>query len=187
MMFKNERSVSSLATVTAAFLISTATAQEQVTIGAVEMPAANNSAAFKEVKKRLGRWEGMMRQSISDRDIPVSYELKLTSGGNTIVETLVEDGIEMLTTYTDKGGALVVTHYCSLGTEPIFEVAEMSDGALTVRLDEKANNFHAGHDSYVTEMKWVFDADDPNVLVNTGKIHMEGEVVENYAKLTRVN
>jgi hypothetical protein len=36
-------------------------------------------------------------------------------------------------------------------------------------------------------MKWVFDADDPNVLVNTGKIHMEGEVVENYAKLTRVN
>ena len=127
-----------------------------------------------------------MRQSISDRDIPVSYDLKLTSGGNTIVETLVEDGIEMLTTFTDKNGELVVTHYCSLGTEPIFKVAEMSDGALTVRLDEKANSFHAGHDSYVTEMKWVFDAADPNVLVNTGKIHMEGEVVENYAKLTRV-
>jgi hypothetical protein len=186
-MFKNKRSVGSLVAFTVAFMISTATAQEQVSIGVVEMPAVNNSAAFKEVKKRLGRWEGMMRQSISDRDIPVSYELKLTSGGNTIVETLVEDGIEMLTTYTDKDGELVVTHYCSLGTEPIFKVAEMSDGALTVRLDEKANSFHAGHDSYVTEMKWIFDADDPNVLVNTGKVLIEGELVENYSKLTRVN
>ena len=186
-MFKNKRSVGSVAAVTVAFMISTATAQEQGSIGVVEMPAVNNSAAFKEVKKRLGRWEGMMRQSISDRDIPVSYELKLTSGGNTIVETLVEDGIEMLTTYTDKGGELVVTHYCSLGTEPIFKVAEMSDGMLTIQLDEKANNFHTGHDSYVTEMKWVFDANDPNLLVNTAKVLIEGEVVENYSKLTRVN
>ena len=51
----------------------------------------------------------------------------------------------------------------------------------------KANSFHAGHDSYVTEMKWVFDADDPDVLVNTGKVLIEGELVENYSKLTRVN
>ena len=186
-MFKNKHYFSSLAAVAAALMISKATAQEPVSIGVVEMPAVNSSAAFKEVKKRLGRWEGMMRQSISDRDIPVSYELKLTSGGNTIVETLVEDGIEMLTTYTDKDGELVVTHYCSLGTEPVFKVAEMSAGALTVRLDEKANSFHAGHDSYVTEMKWVFDADDPDVLVNTGKVLIEGELVENYSKLTRVN
>lgn len=186
-MFRKKHSVSSLAAITATLMISTAAAQEPVSIGVVEMPAVNNSAAFKEVKKRLGRWEGTMRQSISDRDIPVSYELKLTSGGNTIVETLVEDGIEMLTTYTDKGGNLVVTHYCSLGTAPIFKVAEMSDGALTVRLDEKTNSFHVGHDSYVTEMKWVFDADDPNVLVNTGKVMIEGELVENYSKLTRVN
>ena len=186
-MIKNTKTFISLVAIAITYLSSVSVAQEQGSIGVVEMPAVNNSAAFKEVKKRLGRWEGMMRQSISDRDIPVSYELKLTSGGNTIVETLVEDGIEMLSTYTDKGGELVVTHYCSLGTEPIFKVAEMSDGALTVRLDEKANSFHAGHDSYVTEMKWVFDADDPNVLVNTGKIHMAGEIVENYAKLTRVN
>jgi hypothetical protein len=185
-MFKKVHLIGSLTALVAALAISTTSAQEQVSIGAVEMPSANNSAAFKEVKKLLGRWEGMMRQSISDRDIPVSYELKLTSGGNTIVETLVEDGVEMLTTYTDKGGELVVTHYCSLGTEPIFKVAEMSDGALTVRLDDKANNFHAGHDSYVTEMAWIFDASDSNVLVNTGKILMEGELVENYARLTRV-
>jgi len=186
-MIKNTKTFISFVAIAMTWLSSMSVAQERVSIGAVEMPAAKNSSAFKEVQKRLGRWEGMMRQSISDRDIPVSYELKLTSGGNTIVETLVEDGIEMLTTYTDKGGELVVTHYCSLGTEPVFKVAEMSDGALTVQLDEKANSFHAGHDSYVTEMKWVFDADDPNVLVNTGKVLIEGELVENYSKLTRVN
>ena len=33
----------------------------------------------------------------------------------------------------------------------------------------------------------VFDANDPNLLVNTAKVLIEGEVVENYSKLTRVN
>ena len=84
-MIKNTKTFISLIAIAITYLSSVSVAQEQGSIGVVEMPAVNNSAAFKEVKKRLGRWEGMMRQSISDRDIPVSYELKLTSGGNTIV------------------------------------------------------------------------------------------------------
>jgi len=186
-MIKNAKTFIPFVAIAITWLSSMSVAQERVSIGALEMPAAKNSAAFKEVQKRLGRWEGMMRQSISDRDVPVSYELKLTSGGNTIVETLVEDGIEMLTTYTDKGGELVVTHYCSLGTEPIFKVAEMSDGMLTIQLDEKANIFQTGHDSYVTDMKWEGESNDPNLLVNTATVLIEGEVIENYSKLTRVN
>lgn len=80
-MIKNTKTFISLVAIAITYLSSVSVAQEQGSIGVVEMPAVNNSAAFKEVKKRLGRWEGMMRQSISDRDIPVSYELKLTSGG----------------------------------------------------------------------------------------------------------
>ena len=44
-------------------------------------------------------------------------EFALTSGGNTITETLVEDRLQMLTTYSDDDGKLVVRHYCGLGTE----------------------------------------------------------------------
>ena len=46
--------------------------------------------------------------------------LNLTSGGNTITETLIEDGVQMLTTYSDDDGDLVIRHYCGLGTEPVF-------------------------------------------------------------------
>jgi hypothetical protein len=38
----------------------------------------------------------------------VSYEYMLTSGGNSIPKTIVEDGVEMLSTYSDEDGRLVV-------------------------------------------------------------------------------
>jgi hypothetical protein len=44
-----------------------------------------------------------------------------------MVETSIEDGVEMLTTYTEHEGDLVVKHYCSLGTEPEFRVASESE------------------------------------------------------------
>ena len=52
----------------------------------------------------------------------VSYEWRLTSGGNTITETLLKMA-EMLTTYSDDNGELVVKHYCALGTQPVFSVS----------------------------------------------------------------
>ena len=44
-----------------------------------------------------------------------------------MVETLIEDGVEMLTTDTEHEGDLVVQYYCSLGTEPEFRVASESE------------------------------------------------------------
>ena len=97
-------------------------------IGEVTMPAVENSAAFQQVEKKLGKWEGKMtRPDRHGHD--VSYEWRLTSGGNTITETLIEDGVEMLTTYSDDNGELVVKHYCALGTQPVFGVGSVSDTA----------------------------------------------------------
>ena len=98
--------------------VSAHAADEPVVIGEVTMPAVENSAAFKQVEKKLGKWEGKMTQGATGAVIDVSYEWRLTSGGNTITETLVEDGVEMLTTYSDDNGELVVKHYCALGTQP---------------------------------------------------------------------
>jgi hypothetical protein len=59
-------------------------ADEPVVIGDVTMPAVESSTAFKQVEKKLGKWEGKMTQGLTGAVIDVSYEWRMTSGGNTI-------------------------------------------------------------------------------------------------------
>ena len=167
--------------------VSAHAADEPVVIGEVTMPAVESSAAFKQVEKKLGKWEGRMTQGLTGAVIDVSYEWKLTSGGNTITETLVEDGVEMLTTYSDDSGELVVKHYCALGTQPVFSVSNVSESELALALDESANDLHAEHESFVTSMKWTMQDDDSNSMLFTNTIMLNGELTENSALLTRVD
>ena len=162
-------------------------ADEPVVIGEVTMPAVESSAAFQQVEKKLGKWEGKMTQGLTGAVIDVSYEWRLTSGGNTITETLVEDGVEMLTTYSDDNGELVVKHYCALGTQPVFSVSSVSDTELALALDESANDLHAEHESFVTAMKWTMQGDDGNSMLFTNTIMLDGQLTENSALLTRVD
>ena len=136
-------------------------------IGGVEMASGEKSAAFEQVRKKLGKWEGTMTQGATGAVFDVSYEFKLTSGGNTITETLVEDGVEMLTTYSDDNGELVVRHYCGLGTEPVFSVSKLSDKAMSIKLDNSKADLHADHESFVTGMKWTMNSQDSITFENT--------------------
>ena len=68
-------------------------ADEPIVIGDITMPAVQSSTAFQQVQKKLGKWEGKMTQGLTGAVIDVSYEWKLTSGGNTITETLVDYGV----------------------------------------------------------------------------------------------
>ena len=160
-------------------------ADEPVVIGEVTMPAVESSVAFKQVEKKLGKWEGKMTQGATGAVIDVSYEWRLTSGGNTITETLVEDGVAMLTTYSDDNGELVVKHYCALGTQPVFSVSSVSDTELALALDKSANDLHAEHESFVTSMKWTMQDDDGSMLF-TNTVMLNGELTENSALLTRI-
>ena len=166
--------------------VSAHAADEPVVIGEVTMPAVENSAAFKQVEKKLGKWEGKMTQGATGAVIDVSYEWRLTSGGNTITETLVEDGVEMLTTYSDDNGELVVKHYCALGTQPVFSVSSVSDTELALALDDSANDLHAEHESFVTSMKWTMNDEDSDTMLFTNTIMLDGELTENSALLSRV-
>ena len=166
--------------------VSAHAADVPVVIGEVTMPAVENSAAFKQVEKKLGKWEGKMTQGATGAVIDVSYEWRLTSGGNTITETLVEDGVEMLTTYSDDNGELVVKHYCALGTQPVFSVSSVSDTELALALDDSANDLHAEHESFVTSMKWTMNDEDSNSMLFTNTIMLDGELTENSALLSRV-
>jgi hypothetical protein len=169
------------------FAMSAQAADEPVVIGDVTMPAVQSSAAFQQVEKKLGKWEGKMTQGLTGKVIDVSYEWRLTSGGNTITETLVEDGVEMLTTYSDNDGELVVKHYCALGTQPVFSVSSVSDTELALALDESANDLHAEHESFVTSMKWTMQGDDGDSMLFTNTIMLNGELTENSALLTKVD
>ena len=169
------------------FAVSAQAADEPVVIGDVTMPAVQSSAAFEQVEKKLGKWEGKMTQGLTGKVIDVSYEWRLTSGGNTITETLVEDGVEMLTTYSDNDGELVVKHYCALGTQPVFSVSSVSDTELALALDESANDLHAEHESFVTSMKWTMQGDDGDSMLFTNTIMLNGELTENSALLKKVD
>jgi len=81
-------------------------------IGDIAMTEANHSEAFNQMKKMLGKWEGKATQ-YTGNVIDTNSEFRLVSGGNTITEKIVEDGVEMLTTYADKNGELIVKHYCA--------------------------------------------------------------------------
>ena len=157
---------------------------EPVTIGDVEMGDDAKSKAFEQVKKKLGKWEGTMTQGLTGAVFDVSYEFRLTSGGNTITETLVEDGVEMLTTYSDDDGKLVVKHYCGLGTEPIFEVDQLAGKMMSIKLDKSKSDLHAEHESFVTNMKWTMNSNDSMSFENI--VMLDGEPTKNEASLKRV-
>lgn len=161
-----------------------ASADETVKIGDVEMASDKKSAAFEQVRKKLGKWEGTMVQGLNGAVIDVSYEFALTSGGNTITETLVEDGVQMLTTYSDDDGKLVVRHYCGLGTEPVFEVDQLSSKSMSIKLDKSKADLHAEHESFVTNMKWTMNSDDSVTFENI--VMLDGESTKNVAQINRV-
>ena len=159
-------------------------ADETVKIGDVEMAADKKSAAFEQVRKKLGKWEGTMVQGLNGAVIDVSYEFALTSGGNTITETLLEDGVQMLTTYSDDDGELVIRHYCGLGTEPVFEVESLSPNTMMFKLDKSKTDLHSEHESFVTNMKWTMNSKDSMSFENT--VMLDGEPTTNKAYLKRV-
>ena len=155
---------------------------QNTTIGDVDMGEARNSEAFNQVKKLLGKWEGKLYQQ-SGAVVDTYSEFRLVSNGNSIVETLIEDGVEMMTTYSDKDGKLVVKHYCALGTEPMFEVESMDEDSLSLKSDP-APGYHPKHHNYVESIGWTFN-DADNVRVDAS-LHLDGELQVQHSIIKRI-
>ena len=158
---------------------------ESISIGDVEMNEVEHSEAFKQMSKMIGKWEGKLTQ-YTGSVIDTSSEFRMVSGGNTITESLVEDGVEMLTTYTDQNGKLVVKHYCALGTEPIFKVSQASGNVLAIDLDNRSD-FNPEVQSFVTDMKWTTDPENPNIMIFENSVHLDGELTNNRAEIRKIN
>ena len=156
-------------------------------IGEVAITEAAHSPGFIEMAKMVGKWEGKLTQ-FTGVVIDVSSDFKLVSGGNLITETLIEDGVEMLTTYSDnKDGELVVKHYCALGTQPVFTASNVAKDMVAVSLDVTQGGYHPEHHSYVNSMKWTVDSAKSNSAIVDSTLYIDGTLVEQQAVISRVN
>ena len=117
-----------------------------------QMALADHHSAFDQMKQMAGSWEGTLTRSTGEV-VETRSNFRLISDGNTMVETLIEDGVEMLTTYSEQDGTLKVTHYCSLGTEPEFKVASNTAGSVDLQLVADSG-LHAEHHNFVASMNY---------------------------------
>ena len=163
--------------------ISTYTNAEETYIGDVSMGAVEHSAAFTQMKRMLGEWKGKLYQQ-SGAVVDTYSKFRLVSNGNSIVETLIEDGVEMFTTYSDKDGKLVIKHYCALGTEPMFTVASMDKNSIQLKSDPRPG-YHPEHHNYVKTMGWTFN--DENEVRVDATLHLDGELQVQHSKIKRIN
>ena len=160
---------------------------DTVIIGDVEMTEVAHSDGFNQMKQMLGKWEGKLTQ-FTGAVINTSSEFKLVSGGNRITETLIEDGVEMLTTYSDnKDGELVVKQFGALVTQPVLKTTKESSDMVDVSLDGSQGGCHPEHHSYVSTMKWTVDADNKDLEVVGSTLYIDGEIIEQQSVISRVN
>ncbi|MDC1232001.1 hypothetical protein N8076_01865 [Gammaproteobacteria bacterium] len=165
---------------------STIAADGPVVIGGVEMPQVETSVAFEQMKKKIGKWEGQLTQGLTGDVIDVSYEWSLVSGGNTIMESVVEDGVEMFTTYSDEEGELVVKHYCALGTEPVLSVSEATDQVVALSFDGSRSPLMGDSHDFVNSMRWTMDTSDADEMIYEYTVYLDGELSSNRAELKKI-
>ena len=128
------------------------------------------------IEREVAKNKYFIRENIHDLCASIQH---------TIIETLIEDGVEMVTTYSDKDGQLVVKHYCALGTEPMFTVGGMSDISLSL-VSDTSPGYMPQHDNYVESMKWTLDSVNPTSFRIDSVINMDGEANAQYSQFEKV-
>ena len=154
-------------------------------LGTLALPDTNTGEAFSQVKKMLGTWKGELTQA-SGNVVEQYSEFYLVSGGNTIYERVIEDGVEMHTTYTDVDGELLVRHYCALGTQPEFEVDSLSKDKLSVKLASEVEYTPANH-SFVNSMAWTFNDGNADSVTVDSSVYVDGELQVQQAVIGRID
>jgi hypothetical protein len=107
---------------------------------AARQAATKSSAqeALDKLKTLEGDWIDVDGAFGTNGAVAITY--RLTSGGHTVVETFVpKTPDEMVTVYHLDGDSLVLTHYCSGGTQPRMRSAGLKGNALTFDFDGGTN------------------------------------------------
>ena len=153
------------------------------TLVAEPPPEIKTSPAFNKLKELLGDWKGTMKRSTGEViDLELSYTL--TSNNSVIVETAIEDGVEMITTYRDRFGKLTATHYCALGNQPMFNLSSMSDTTLDFEFDPRCG-LKEGEHKYVKDWKVIHDPKTADLLKTEYVVINEDKSLEDSAAVLK--
>lgn len=95
-----------------------------------DMPPFKGSAAFERMKSLAGKWSAespMMGK--------MTTEFRIIAGGSVIEESFAKGTpMEMLSTYHDVNGELMMTHYCMLRNQPRMKLTKSTVDSLTFDL-----------------------------------------------------
>ena len=150
-----------------------------------ELPVIKTSPAFDKMKELIGDWEGKLTRS-SGEVVTLKLSYRLISNGSVIVETAMEDDVEMITTYRDRFGKLTATHYCALGNQPMFNLSTMTSTTLDFEFDPQCG-LKEGEHKYVKDWKVIHDPKKPDVASYEYVVINEDKTTEDSsAKVKRV-
>jgi len=142
-----------------------------------------DSSEFSFFKSMEGKWEGVQTRDTGEV-VKTQSEFIILSDGNTVLERLVEDGMPMMTTYSEEEGKLIVKHYCSLGTEPEFEAALMGDSKMSLALSP-TSSYVSGEADFVNSISYEKVSTSEYIVASQASV--EGATQSNKTVLTRVD
>ena len=118
-------------------------------------PAAS---AFERLKAMEGEWIDVTGAFGTKGAVVATY--KVTGSGNTVIESFpVGTPHEMTTVYHRDGTSVVLTHYCSGGTQPRMRAKEINGNVLEFSFDG-GTNIDVAKTSHMHNMQWEFLSKD---------------------------
>ena len=139
--------------------------------GEAHLPPYKGSEAFESMKSLEGTWKGT--HVMGGKEEPVTVEYKVSSNGSTVIETFFPGHKhEMMSIYHDKNGKLSMTHYCSIGNQPVMDLVKSDGGSMEFTLSQDAHLDVAkdGHMHGLTMTKV-----DDNHIVHNWTMYKEGK------------
>jgi hypothetical protein len=108
----------------------------------------DGKAAFDQLKSLTGTWSGPIGSATGPKG-KVKYEV--ISGGSVVMEVLFPgEPHEMRSMYHLDKGDLVLTHYCSGGTQPHMRLSKAASSSSKLVFDfDGGTNFDANKDSFI--------------------------------------
>lgn len=122
-----------------------------------DMTHITGSKELEKLKTLSGTWVSMTE--MGGKEMPISVVYQTSSNGSVVVETLSPDTPnEMVSFYYDEDGKLSMTHYCAVGNQPHFTLADSSDDLIEL-VFENGTNMNPAEDGYMHDVTFDFKDD----------------------------
>ena len=136
---------------------------------------AGARASFARLKSLAGTWVTVQEDGTQPAGQYVRYEI--TARGTALVETLFAGTQnEMLSVYAIDGGALELTHYCSLGNQPRMRAVPSEAGDVLAFELIGGANLDPARDTHMHRAAFEF-VDDTHLRV-VWTLHEQGRAAD---------